>query len=180
MDPLVEVAVARLGLDGSTNTYVVILREKEGERILPIWIGQPEAESILLEMNQVRKERPLTHDLCKSLIVGLGAELQRVNITKVENRTYFAELMLVRNGEQYQVDARPSDSIAIALRTASPVFAADSLLLEPPEMEGEGEEEPETMDPPLESARNTDEMTAEQLKQYLSGLRPEDFGKFNP
>lgn len=178
MDPLVEVAVARLGLDGSTNTYVVILREKEGERILPIWIGQPEAESILLEMNQVRKERPLTHDLCKNLIVGLGAELQRVNITKVENRTYFAELLLMRNGEQYQVDARPSDSIAIALRTASPVFAADSLLLEPPEMEGE--DEPESMEPPLESPRSTDEMTAEQLKQYLSGLRPEDFGKFNP
>ena len=81
MDPLVEVSVARLGLDGSTNTYVVILREKDGERILPIWIGQPEAESILLEMNQVRKERPLTHDLCKSLIVGLGAQLQRLNIT---------------------------------------------------------------------------------------------------
>ena len=178
MDPLVEVSVARLGLDGSTNTYVVILREKEGERILPIWIGQPEAESILLEMNQVRKERPLTHDLCKSLIVGLGAELQRVNITKVENRTYFAELLLLRNGEQYQVDARPSDSIAIALRTASPVFAADSLLLEPPEMEGE--EEPEQADHPLEAPQNTDEMTAEQLKQYLSGLRPEDFGKFNP
>jgi bifunctional DNase/RNase len=178
MDPLVEVSVARLGLDGSTNTYVVILREKEGERILPIWIGQPEAESILLEMNQVRKERPLTHDLCKSLIVGLGAELQRVNITKVENRTYFAELLLLRNGEQYQVDARPSDSIAIALRTASPVFAADSLLLEPPDMEGE--EETEQAEPSLEPPTTPDEMTAEQLKQYLSGLRPEDFGKFNP
>lgn len=178
MDPLVEVSVARLGLDGSTNTYVVILREKEGERILPIWIGQPEAESILLEMNQVRKERPLTHDLCKSLIVGLGAHLQRVNITKVENRTYFAELLLVRNGEQYQVDARPSDSIAIALRTASPVFAADSLLLEPPEIEADEESEP--MEPNLEAPRGTDEMTPEQLKQYLSGLRPEDFGKFNP
>jgi bifunctional DNase/RNase len=178
MDPLVEVSVARLGLDGSTNTYVVILREKEGERILPIWIGQPEAESILLEMNQVRKERPLTHDLCKSLIVGLGAQLQRVNITKVENRTYFAELLLVRNGEQYQVDARPSDSIAIALRTASPVFAADSLLLEPPEIDAE--DEAESMEPNLEAPRGTDEMTPEQLKQYLSGLRPEDFGKFNP
>ncbi len=178
MDPLVEVSVARLGLDGSTNTYVVILREKDGERILPIWIGQPEAESILLEMNQVRKERPLTHDLCKSLIVGLGAQLQRVNITKVENRTYFAELLLVRNGEQYQVDARPSDSIAIALRTASPVFAADSLLLEPPEIEAEDDAEP--MEPNLEAPRGPDEMTPEQLKQYLSGLRPEDFGKFNP
>ena len=123
-------------------------------------------------------ERPLTHDLCKSLIVGLGAQLQRVNITKVENRTYFAELLLVRNGEQYQVDARPSDSIAIALRTASPVFAADSLLLEPPEIDTE--DEAESMEPNLEVPRSTDEMTPEQLKQYLSGLRPEDFGKFNP
>ena len=178
MEPLVEVSVARLGLDGSTNTYVVILREKEGERILPIWIGQPEAESILLEINQVRKERPLTHDLCKGLIVGLGAALQRVNITRVENRTYFAELHLTRSGELYQVDARPSDSIAIALRTGSPMFAAESLLVDPPEETAEQEEE--SVIPPSELPRSTEEMTAEQLKQYLAGLRPEDFGKFNP
>jgi bifunctional DNase/RNase len=179
MEPLVEVSVARLGLDGSTNTYVVILREKEGDRILPIWIGQPEAESILLEINQVRKERPLTHDLCKSLIVGLGATLHRVNITRVENRTYFAELQLLRDGQIYQVDARPSDSIAIALRTLSPIFASESLLIEPPDDESDEEEE-QTVVPPSELPRATDEMTAEQLKQYLASLRPEDFGKFNP
>lgn len=179
MEPLVEVSVARLGLDGSTNTYVVILKEKDGERVLPIWIGQPEAESILLEINQVRKERPLTHDLCKSLILGLGATLQRVNITRVENRTYYAELHLVRDGQLYQVDARPSDSIAIALRTESPVFAAESLLVEPPE-EGAEQEDEESVIPPAEAPRSTEEMTAEQLKAYLAGLRPEDFGKFNP
>jgi bifunctional DNase/RNase len=178
MEPLVEVSVARLGLDGSTNTYVVILREKEGERILPIWIGQPEAESILLEINQIRKERPLTHDLCKSLILGLGAVLQRVNITRVESRTYFAELQLLRDGQLYQIDARPSDSIAIALRTGSPIHAAESLLIEPPEESAEQEED--TVVPPSELPRAAEEMSAEQLKQYLSGLRPEDFGKFNP
>jgi bifunctional DNase/RNase len=178
MEPLVEVSVARLGLDGSSNSYVVILREKEGDRILPIWIGQPEAESILSEINQIRKERPLTHDLCKSLIVGLGGQLQRVHITRVEKRTYYAELQIVRGGELIQVDARPSDSIAIALRTGSPVFAADSLLVDPPEDVEETEDEPVV--PPSELPRSTEEMSAEQLKQYLAGLRPEDFGKFNP
>ena len=177
MERMVEVAVARLGLDGTTSTYVVILREKDGERILPIWIGSPEAESILLEMNQVRKERPLTHDLCKSLIKGLGAVLQRVHITKVENRTYYAELHLSREQDLYQVDARPSDSIAIALRTESPVFVAESLLIEPPEEEAT-EEESEV--PPDVFGEPSDEMSAEQLKRYLANLRPEDFGKFNP
>jgi len=91
---MVEVVVSRLGLDSSTNTYVVILQEKGGSRLLPIWIGQPEAESIVMHMNHVKRERPLTHDLCRSLIVGLGGTLRRVQITKVEQRTYYAELHL--------------------------------------------------------------------------------------
>ncbi len=180
MEPMVEVTVGRLGLDGSTNTYVVILQERGGDRILPIWIGQPEAESILLEINQVRKDRPLTHDLCKGLIVGLGAVLQRVNITQVQARTYYAELLLEREGQVFHVDARPSDSIAIALRTGSPVFAAESLLNLPPE-DGETESEPpDAIVPEPPHARRTSDMTADELKEYLAGLRPEDFGKFNP
>ncbi|MBK8249091.1 MAG: bifunctional nuclease family protein [Gemmatimonadetes bacterium] len=177
MEPLVEVVVGRLGLDGSSNTYVVILQERGGDRLLPIWIGQAEAESILLEMNGVRKERPLTHDLCKGLIVGLGAHLDRVEITRVESRTYYAELHLSRAGEVYRVDARPSDSIAIALRTGSPMFASASLLAET-EPDGEGG----APDTPVEpGARETgDQLTPEQLKRHLEGLRPEDFGKFRP
>jgi bifunctional DNase/RNase len=178
MSRMVEVSVARLGLDGSTNTYVVILREALGERVLPIWIGQAEAESILLEMNHVKKERPLTHDLCKSLIVGLGATMRRVQITKVQKGTYYAELHLERGGEAYRVDARPSDSIAIALRIRAPIFAEESLLALPGEAPRDEDEDEELPSPrPVQS---TDEMTAEQLKQYLSGLRPEDFGKFQP
>jgi bifunctional DNase/RNase len=176
MEPLVEVVVGRLGLDGASNTYVVILQERGGERLLPIWIGQAEAESILLEMNGVRKERPLTHDLCKGLIVGLGARLDRVEITRVEHRTYFAELHLSRAAESYRVDARPSDSIAIALRTGSPVFASESLLADPIE-----EEAPDSGDLPLPAApEGSDQLTPEQLKRHLEGLRPEDFGKFRP
>lgn len=176
---MVEVAVARLGLDGSTNTYVVILREKEGERILPIWIGQAEAESILLEMNHVKKDRPLTHDLCKSLIVGLGAELRRVNIVKVQKGTYYAEMHVAREDSVFQIDARPSDSIAIALRVPAPIFADDSLLSQPTEELQESENEEQELVPESPARHSTDEMTAEQLKQYLSSLRPEDFGKFH-
>ena len=168
---LVEVEVMRLGLDRSTNSYVVILQEKGGARLLPIWIGQPEAESIVIEMNKLKRERPLTHDLCKNLIIGLGGTLRRVNITKVENRTFYAELHIARTAGAVHIDARPSDSIAIALRFEAPIFAQESLLtallLE------EGQTPPETLAEPAE------EMSAEQLKEYLENLRPEDFGKFN-
>jgi bifunctional DNase/RNase len=176
MNSMIEVNVARLGLDGTTNSYVVILREKGGERLLPIWIGQAEAESILLEMNSVKKERPLTHDLCKSLIAGLGGELRRVQITKVHKGTYYAELHIVRGETVLQVDARPSDSIAIALRFPAPIFAEEGLFV------GSLEEEngdSESVIPEAEPRQSTEEMTAEQLKRYLSNLRPEDFGKFN-
>ena len=127
---MIEVVVSRLGLDSSTQSYVVILQEKDGQRVLPIWIGQPEAESIVMQMHNVKRPRPLTHDLCKSLIVGLGGELTRVNISRVEKNTYYAELHIARNGggDVVQVDARPSDSIAIALRLSAPIFAADALL----------------------------------------------------
>jgi uncharacterized protein len=175
---LVEVEVMRLGLDRSNNSYVVILREKDGERLLPIWIGQAEAESIVIEMSKLRRERPLTHDLCKTLIMGLGGTLRRINITRVENRTYYAEMQIHRNDEIISIDARPSDSIAIALRFSAPMFAQDSLLtslvFEDSTEEGESWSAPETA-----AETPSDEMTAEELKSYLEKLRPEDFGKFN-
>jgi bifunctional DNase/RNase len=170
---MVEVTVSRLGLDSSSNAYVVILQERGGSRLLPIWIAQPEAESIVMQMKNMKRPRPMTHDLCKSLIVGLGASLRRVQITKVENSTYFAELHLLREDRLVQIDARPSDSIAIALRLSAPIFVEESLLSDPSEF-GESEEE-ETP-----TADTSDEgMNAEQLKEYLEKLRPEDFGKFN-
>ena len=179
---MVEVVVAKLGLDSSTNTYVVILREKGGRRLLPIWIGQPEAESIVMQMNSVKRERPITHDLCKNLIVGLGATLRRVHITKVQKNTYFAELYLARGDEIVQVDARPSDSIAVALRFGAPIFAQESLLtaIEAEDDEDEsGESAEEGAEEESYATTDPDELSAEQLKAYLEGLRPEDFGKFN-
>ena len=172
---LVEVDVMRLGLDRSSNSYVVILQEKDGSRLLPIWIGQPEAESIVIEMNRIKRERPLTHDLCKNLIVGMGGSLRRVHITKVQNRTFFAELHVAMPNGMVQIDARPSDSIAIALRFAAPIFAQSSLLTALLIDDAEGEE-PEF---PITPADDEPDASAETLKQYLENLRPEDFGKFN-
>jgi uncharacterized protein len=169
---MIEVVVSRLGLDSSTQSYVVILQEKGGDRLLPIWIGQPEAESIVMQMHNIKRPRPLTHDLCKSLIVGLGGELQKVHITRVEKNTYFAELHIAKNGDVVQVDARPSDSIAIALRLAAPIFASETLLTDV-----QVEESAETYEP--EKIQDASELNAEQLKEYLERLRPEDFGKFN-
>ena len=170
---MIEVVVSRLGLDSTTQSYVVILQEKGGERLLPIWIGQPEAESIVMQMHHIKRPRPLTHDLCKSIILGLGGELRKVHITRVEKNTYFAELYIARNGDVVQVDARPSDSIAIALRLSAPIFASETLLTEVQIEESEGESY-ET-----EKIQDTSELNAEQLKEYLERLRPEDFGKFN-
>ncbi len=177
---MTEVTLARLGLDSSTNSYVVILRELEGRRLLPIWIGQPEAESIVLQINDVKRERPLTHDLCKALIVALGGTLQRVEITKVLKSTYYAEMHIATAGGLVVVDARPSDSLAVALRLDAPIFAADDLLTVVEE-EDDDDDGPSFGPPaPVLLPTPRGEMTPEQLKAYLEQLRPEDFGKFTP
>ncbi len=175
---MIELSVARLGLDSVSKSYVVILQEKEGSRLLPIWIGQAEAESIVMHMKNIRPPRPMTHDLCRRLISGLGGALQRVQITKVEDNTYFAELHIQRGESVFQVDARPSDSIAIALRFDAPIFAPESLLsdieLEDSDDSGDSPAVPESQRT-LEQRR----LEAEELKEHLERMRPEDFGKFN-
>ena len=165
---MVEVAVSRLGLDSSTNSYVVILQEKGGSRVLPIWIGHPEAESIAMHLNSAKRERPLTHDLCKSLVLGLGGTLQRVQITKVHQGTYYAELQL-----------RSAAGATIAIRLGAPIFAPEALL----SSAGEREEDDDShgyASPPAtpRAVREPEALSAEQLKAHLENLRPEDFGKF--
>jgi bifunctional DNase/RNase len=187
---MIEVIVSRLGHDSSTNSYVVVLQERGGTRLLPIWIGRPEAESIVRHMHNVKGERPGSHDLVRSIILGLGAELHRVQITRVEKSIYFAELHLRREDSRVHVDARPSDSIAIALRLSAPIFAADDLLVEPDDDESEGDVLGEgdavgdadagDLPPTLREGGDITELSSDQLKAYLENLRPEDFGKFNP
>src|SRR5690606_14173777 len=106
----------------------VILRETDGTRVLPIWIGPGEARSIAMELAGMKFSRPLTHDLFATVIAGLGGTLKRVHITKVVDNTYYAELIIQRGNDLITVDARPSDSIAIALRMEAPIFTSEELL----------------------------------------------------
>jgi hypothetical protein len=170
---MMEVRVAHLGLDRTTNTPVVILQEQQGERILPIWIGPAEASAIAMELAGVKFSRPLTHDLLKQVIVGLGAELRKVIITQVKDNTYFAELHVYRGDSVIQIDARPSDSIALALRLKAPIFTSENLL----ELTSI-----ETTDAPIDpgTAGPPGPLDADSLKNYLQNLDPEDFGKFTP
>ena len=177
-----EVEVASLGLDKSSNTPVVILREKGGERLLPIWIGPGEASAIAMELAGIKFSRPLTHDLFTSVVRGLGGELVRVVITKVIDNTYYASLIYSRNGEMISIDSRPSDSIALALRSEAPVFADDELLeLTALEIEeSDFDDEDELWKGSGESPEEAKTEEKEALRDYLKRLNPEDFGRFNP
>lgn len=164
---MVQVTVSKLGLDSASQTHVVLLQELDGERVLPIWIGKPEAESIALQLGGIKRDRPMTHDLCHAIINGLGATLRRVQVTRVADGTFYAELHLVRGGTPVVVDSRPSDAIAIALRLDAPIYVNEALL---------GGDHDEKL--PEAAGRDDDTLSAEQLQKYLEQLRPEDFGKF--
>jgi hypothetical protein len=164
---VIEVRVAHLGIDRATNSPVVVLQERDGERVLPIWIGPAEASAIAMHLAGVKFARPLTHDLLRQVVVGLGADLRRVTITQVKDNTYFAELQLHRDDHVIRIDARPSDSIALALRLNAPIFTQDELLERSSIETVESTDAPQALD-------------ADQLKNYLETLDPQDFGKFTP
>ncbi len=130
MEGVVEVEVYEILLDESVKAPVVVLKEKNGDRILPIWIGQAEAISIAYAMEEIGTERPLTHDLIKLIIDGFGAKLDKVVINDLRDNTYFARLIFKMDSTVISIDARPSDSIAIALRTKSPIYVSEKVLKE--------------------------------------------------
>ena len=176
-----EVTVASLGLDKSSSTPVVILKEKGGSRLLPIWIGPGEASAIAMELAGIRFSRPLTHDLFTEVVNSLGSSLVRVLITKVIDNTYYASLVYQRNGELISIDSRPSDSIALALRAEAPIFADDDLLeLSTLEIEETSFEEASDLGDLGSEPVETEEGSTEPLSEYLKRLNPEDFGRFTP
>ena len=164
---MVRMTVSQLGVDRQTNTPVVILKEQGGARTLPIWIGSSEANAIATELRGERPARPMTHDLFKQMLVGLGGELRRVTITALRDRTYLAELLVYQGEQIIELDARPSDSIAIALRFEAPIFAAEELF----DQSGGGPEPGSGDQPPADP---------DVLKRYLSKLDPQDLGRFHP
>lgn len=168
---VVETKVNGLILEHKTQQNIVILRELEGERILPIWIGPGEAQAIRRILSEEPFPRPLTHDLLFLVVEGLKARIARVVIADLRENTFFASVIVQRDSEMLSIDARPSDSIALALRAKAPIFVNEKLLQPPPQQD----EEEAAGEAPRELS---DEEKAEQLRRYLEKLNPEDFGKF--
>lgn len=111
-----------------SSQHVVILREADHERYLPIWIGSWEAQSIAMKLQGVEAERPLTHDLLVSILQELGVSVRRIVVSDLADETYRARIVLASSGDDYEIDARPSDAIALALRVAAPIFATETVL----------------------------------------------------
>ncbi len=125
---MIEVEVTKLGIDVNSKMPVVILKEKEGEKSLPVWIGLFDAQAIAFVIEKVKPPRPLTHDLAKLLIEKLNGKLDRVVISEVIKNTYYARLFIQRNMENLQIDSRPGDAIALALRFKAPIFINETIL----------------------------------------------------
>ena len=126
---LIEMEVSKIRIDERRGEQVIVLKERGGNRFLPIIIGISEVTAIKMKISGIQPPRPLTHDLLKETIAQLGAILQKIVITKLEFNTFFAKLILqARDGQLHEVDARPSDSIAVALRAEAPIFVAEEVL----------------------------------------------------
>jgi bifunctional DNase/RNase len=161
---MLEVKIEGLALDMTTNSPVVILAPPGLNKVLPIWIGHAEAWGIAIELSGVVSKRPLTYDLLKKVIETLEARLDRVEITELREQTFYARLHLSQDEKKFEVDARPSDSIALALKTKSAIYVNEELFHL---KEGESSELPNiTTDP-------------ETLRDRLRKINPEDFGKYS-
>jgi len=167
---MVEVFVSGLAFDSLYKQPVVLLREVNGERILPIWIGPNEAAAIALELSGVTYKRPLTHDLLKSVLNGFGARLQKIVVSSLKDNTYFAKFYIQADEKSIiEIDARPSDSVAMALKMKAPIFVSDELddaLITLMSSSDEGESDDSLPDPA-------------DLKNRLRNIKPEDFGNYN-
>ena len=160
---MLEMKVKGLALDPSTNMPIVILKDLEEERALPIWVGIFEANAIALEMESVPTPRPMTHDLIKNILEETEATVLRIVINDLKDNTFYAEICLSLNGNEVAIDSRPSDAIALALRVDAPIYVAKKVLEEARSID--------LTDPELADDK-------EKWKEWLEDLRPEDFGKY--
>jgi hypothetical protein len=161
---VLEVRLTAVRVDLQSNTPVVLLQEVAGERSLPIFIGAPEATAIAFAIQGVEVQRPMTHDLMKDLLDALGAHVERVVVSEVRDATYFAEIHLTVAGRALELSSRPSDAIALATRTHSPLFVADEL------MEAAGV----VLDEDEDDEEAPEEIVGE-FREFLERVRPEDF-----
>ena len=160
MDDPIAMDVVGVRIELPTNTPILLLRERDGRRYLPIWIGTHEATAIALALEGVEPERPMTHDLLRIITESLGGSVARVVVTDLRDGTFFADLVISRDGEEVAISSRPSDAIALAARTESPVFASRSVL-------DEGG---------VEIHDDDQEDEIERFREFLEEVAPDDFG----
>ena len=156
----VRMLIKGLMMDPVTNMPILVLRDEAGERTLPIWIGMFEAHAVALQLENSTSARPMTHDLLKHMIEALGGTVTEVHITDVREGTFYALIYLSANGDQVAVDSRPSDALALALRTRAPVYVAEHVLADTR---------------PLEAPTSQD---TERLQHWLESLDPDEMGKY--
>ena len=156
----VRMLIKGLMMDPVTNMPILVLRDEAGERTLPIWIGMFEAHAVAIQLENSSSPRPMTHDLLKHLLEALGGSVSEVHITDVREGTFFALIYLLANGEPMAIDARPSDALALALRTRAPVYVAEHVLADAK---------------PLDAPTSQD---TERLQHWLESLDPEEMGKY--
>jgi len=157
----VEMKIKGLMIDPVSSMPIIILKNTEGDAVLPIWVGIFEANAIAMQLEKVISPRPMTHDLLKNVIEGLKAEISRIVITDLKDNTFFASIFLERNGDSLCIDSRPSDAMALALRAEAPIFVEQSVLEKSasPEQGGDSEE-------------------TERLRRWLETVEPEELGKY--
>jgi len=163
---LIEMKVSGLTIDPITNTPIVILKDLEEKKAIPIWIGLFEASAIATEMEKISFSRPMTHDLMNDILKILEVQIISVEICDLRNNTFFASIHLIRNGQRFVVDARPSDGIALALRANAQIFVDDKVL-----------EKSRTIDFGAK-AGDLDKLKEDKLMEFLENLSPEEFGKY--
>jgi bifunctional DNase/RNase len=158
---VVEMHLVGVRVELPTNNPIVLLRESEGEhRVLPIFIGAVEATAIAFALQGVVTQRPMTHDLMRDVLQTLEVNVERIVITDLREGTFYAEIVMSRNGSPYSVSSRPSDAIALAARLGTPIFAEDAVLDEAGIMVSDEEEE---------------EDEVQRFREFLEGVNPEDF-----
>ena len=157
----IEMTIKGLMVDPITNMPIVILRDKDGQRVLPIWVGVFEANAIALQIENITTPRPMTHDLLRNVIHDLKAEIRKVVVSDLKDNTFYALIHLEVNGEPLAVDARPSDAIALALRARAPIFVEDRVI-----------------DTAKTSDFAPDKADAERLHKWLESLDPDEMGKY--
>ncbi len=157
----IEMTIKGLMVDPVTNVPIVILRDKEGQKVLPIWVGIFEANAIALQIENTSTPRPMTHDLLRNVIQDLRASVQKIVVCDLQENTFYALIYLSLNGDTVAIDARPSDAIALALRTRAPIFVEDVV---------------------IDNAKlvdfSTEQADPDRLRRWLESLDPDDLGKY--